>query len=342
MPFTRYCAACHGADQRGADSGRARRSSASPTASTPKSLRVIVTEGRNNMRPILDATNEDIRGDLHLSQLDESERSGRSAVAAVVQRLAAAASAGAGRRQRRRAASAAAARATAARSIPGVGGTAGNMPWPEDVEAAKLPTRYQTGYNVMATATKPPYTTITAYDLNTGEIKWQVPNGDDPATVDHFGKGDGPHDTGGVGARNGMVVTRTGLLFQNGKDGWARAYDVETGKVLWKGKTAGQSIGIPTMYESKGRQYVVFMSPPAGRCGRRRRGRRHRQRAARRPARTATSRSRFRSDDQVTARTRRQAEGRYASRTGGLVLTIVSVAAVSIGRGRPSGANVHP
>ena len=61
-----------------------------------------------------------------------------------------------------------------------------------------------------------------------------------------------------------MVVTKTGLLFQNGKDGWARAYDVDTGKVLWKGKTAGQSIGIPTMYESKGRQYVVFMSPPAG------------------------------------------------------------------------------
>jgi quinoprotein glucose dehydrogenase len=109
----------------------------------------------------------------------------------------------------------------------------------------------------MATSTKPPYTTITAYDLNTGEIKWQVPNGDDPATV----AAGGPTNTGGVGARNGMVVTRTGLLFQNGKDGWARAYDVDTGKVLWKGKTAGQSIGIPTMYEWEGRQYVVFMSP---------------------------------------------------------------------------------
>ena len=64
-----------------------------------------------------------------------------------------------------------------------------------------------------------------------------------------------------------MLVTETGLLFQNGKDGWARAYDVDTGKVLWKGKTAGQSIGIPVMYESQGRQYVVFMSPPAGSGG---------------------------------------------------------------------------
>jgi quinoprotein glucose dehydrogenase len=59
-------------------------------------------------------------------------------------------------------------------------------------------------------------------------------------------------------------VTKSGLLFQNGKDGWARAYDVDTGKVLWKGKTAGQSIGIPVTYESGGRQYVVFMSPSAG------------------------------------------------------------------------------
>ena len=88
------------------------------------------------------------------------------------------------------------------------------------------------------------YDDHTAYDLNTGEIKWQVPNGDDPATVDHAGS-KRPRDTGGVG-RNGMVVTRTGLLFQLGKDGWARAYDVDTGKVLWK-EDRGQSIGIPTM-----------------------------------------------------------------------------------------------
>ena len=55
---------------------------------------------------------------------------------------------------------------------------------------------------------------------------------------------------------------------------------MDTGKVLWKGKTAGQSIGIPAMYESKGRQYVVFMSPAVG-AGRRRRrpGRRHERRA---------------------------------------------------------------
>ena len=135
------------------------------------------------------------------------------------------------------------------------------MAWPSEVDSRALPsTRYATGYNVLATATAPPYTTITAYDLNTGDIKWQVGNGDDPATL----AAGGPAGTGGVGARNGMVVTRSGLLFQMGKDGKARAYDVDTGKVLWTGAVAGQSIGIPTMYESKGRQYVVFMSPGVG------------------------------------------------------------------------------
>ena len=134
-----------------------------------------------------------------------------------------------------------------------MGGTAGNRPWPDDVAAAKLPTRYQSGYNVMGTSTKPPYTTITAYDLNTGEIKWQVPNGDDPATVEMTTERPGQpcraaggcvpggvHDTGGVGARYGMTVTKSGLLFQIGKDGFARAYDVDTGKVLWKGKRGGR------------------------------------------------------------------------------------------------------
>jgi quinoprotein glucose dehydrogenase len=262
--FMQYCAACHGADQRGAIPGVPSLVGVTDRIDQ-ESFRVIVSEGRNNMRPILDASNEEIKA-IH-SYLQVTNPFGRGG-------------GGGGGRGRGRGNAPelppgpVVGQGGAPRPplpgryggpfYPGVGGTAGNMPWPEDVAAARLPTRYQSGSYVMASATKPPYTTITAYDLNTGEIKWQVPNGDDPATVDHFGKGDGPRDTGGVGARNGMVVTKTGLLFQAGKDGWARAYDVDSGKVLWKGKIAGQSIGIPTMYQSGGRQYVVFMSPPTG------------------------------------------------------------------------------
>jgi len=259
--YTQYCVACHGADQRSAIPGVPPLVGVTDRIDE-ESLRVLVSEGRNNMRPILDVSTEEIRAIYaYLSITNPAGRGGgggrgRGGGSLPLPAGPVVASGGAPRPPLPP--------RYGGPFYPGVGGTAGNMPWPEDVEAAKLPTRYQSGYNVMATATKPPYTTITAYDLNTGEIKWQVPNGDDPATVNLFGKGEGPHDTGGVGARNGMLVTKTGLLFQNGKDGWARAYDVDTGKVLWKGKTAGQSIGIPVMYESQGRQYVVFMSPPTG------------------------------------------------------------------------------
>jgi quinoprotein glucose dehydrogenase len=140
---------------------------------------------------------------------------------------------------------------------PGIGGNAGNFPYPTD--ATSLPaTRYMTDYGVLASWTKPPYTTITAYDLNTGEIKWQVPNGDHPPTV----AAGGPKDTGGLGARDGMVVTKGGLVFHAGGDGKFRAYDEDTGKVLWTGTFTGSAPGVPVSYESKGRQFVVMTARP--------------------------------------------------------------------------------
>jgi quinoprotein glucose dehydrogenase len=258
--YAQHCQACHGADQRGAIAG------VPPIAGVTsrideESFRLLVTEGRNNMRPILDLAPEDIKalyGYLGFTNpaLARGGGAGRGRGAPEAPLPPPENLVGSGGVPRPN---------LPARYggpfYPGQGGTAGNRPWPDDVEANKLPTRYQSGYNVMASSTKPPYTTITAYDLNTGEIKWQVPNGDDPDTI----AAGGPPNTGGVGARNGMVVTKTGLLFQLSKDGFARAYDVDTGEVLWKGKVAGQSIGIPTMYMSKGRQYVVFMSPPTAR-----------------------------------------------------------------------------
>jgi quinoprotein glucose dehydrogenase len=255
--YANHCAVCHGANQLGAIAGVPALVGVTDRIDE-ESFRVIVNEGRNNMRPILDLTNEEIEA-VYAYLRSTKPAAGRGG--------------GGGGRGGGRGAPLPPGPVVASGGaphpelpppydgplFPGQGGTTGNIPWPADVEAARLPTRYQSGYNVMGSATRPPYTTITAYDLNTGEIKWQVPNGDDPNTVE----GGGPANTGGVGTRNGMVVTRTGLLFQNSKDGYARAYDVDTGRVLWKGKTAGRSIGIPTMYESKGRQYIVFISPPA-------------------------------------------------------------------------------
>jgi quinoprotein glucose dehydrogenase len=138
------------------------------------------------------------------------------------------------------------------------GGSGGNTPYPEGIEVP--PMRYVSEYGVMASSTKPPYTTLTAYDLNKGTIRWQTPIGDDPATVARGG----PTNTGAVGARYGVVSTKAGLVFVAGGDGKVRAYDEETGKVLWTGTIPGTASGIPASYEAKGRQYVVFASLPGG------------------------------------------------------------------------------
>jgi quinoprotein glucose dehydrogenase len=142
---------------------------------------------------------------------------------------------------------------------PGIGGNAGNYPYPDDVSSLP-PTRYMSDYGVLASWTKPPYTTLTAYDLNTGEIKWQVPNGDHAPTI----AAGGPSNTGGLGARNGIVVTKGGLVFHAGGDGRFRAYDEDTGKVLWSATFVGNASGVPVSYESKGRQFVVITAGQGG------------------------------------------------------------------------------
>jgi quinoprotein glucose dehydrogenase len=141
---------------------------------------------------------------------------------------------------------------------PGVGGNAGNYGYPEGVEVP--PNRYMSEYGVHASATKPPYTTLTAYDLNTGEITWQVPTGDHAPTI----AAGGPSDTGGLGARNGLVATAGGLVFHAGGDRKFRAYDMNTGQVLWEGEFGGNAPGVPATYEANGRQYVVLIAGQGG------------------------------------------------------------------------------
>jgi quinoprotein glucose dehydrogenase len=145
---------------------------------------------------------------------------------------------------------------------PGFGGrgpTGGDVPYPED--AADAPkARYSTGYNVMGTSTRPPYSRLTAYDLNTGTIKWQVPVGDDPNTVSRGG----PTGTGAVGLRTGIMPTKAGIVFLAGSDGKVRGYDEEDGRVLWTGNLGGAGRGIPVIYQSKGREYLVVVAQQGG------------------------------------------------------------------------------
>ena len=93
---------------------------------------------------------------------------------------------------------------------------------------------------------KPPYTVITAYDLNKGAIRWQTGFGDDPALA-----AQGIHGTGMTQMRNSVIVTASGLLFGFGGDSTIYAYDTDTGKVLWSAPLGGASgvRGSPVMYE---------------------------------------------------------------------------------------------
>jgi quinoprotein glucose dehydrogenase len=136
-------------------------------------------------------------------------------------------------------------------------GSMDGPPYPEGVDDVPA-NRYYTGYNVMGNIIKPPYSTLTAYDLSSGTIKWQVGVGDDLRAVR-----EGIHDTGAIGIRVGMVTTSAGLIFMAGGDMKIRAYDQETGKVLWTAKLPGQSEGIPAMYEVNGRQYLIVNASQA-------------------------------------------------------------------------------
>jgi quinoprotein glucose dehydrogenase len=98
----------------------------------------------------------------------------------------------------------------------------------------------------------PPWSQLTAYDLNTGTILWRVPNGDSLELAAR-----GIHGTGSRQARAGMVVTAGGLVFIGTPDHKLRAYDDDSGKVVWEWDVGGPINGVPAVYELGGRQYLA-------------------------------------------------------------------------------------
>lgn len=107
---------------------------------------------------------------------------------------------------------------------------------------------------------KPPYGRITAYNMNKGEIAWQIPNGDTPPAVKNHPalKGLNIPKTGSP-SQAGLLVTKTLLFAGEGSGGQAffHAYDKATGAEIWQTPTPGPQTSLPMTYMHQGRQYVV-------------------------------------------------------------------------------------
>ena len=102
-------------------------------------------------------------------------------------------------------------------------------------------------------AVKPPWGTLNAIDLNTGEYLWRVPLGIYPELV---AKGYPPTGTENYG---GPLVTAGGIVFIGAtKDEMFRAFDRNTGRELWRTRLPAGGYATPATYEVAGRQYVVI------------------------------------------------------------------------------------
>lgn len=100
---------------------------------------------------------------------------------------------------------------------------------------------------------KPPWGTLNAVNLNTGELLWKVPLGEYPELTR---KGIPPTGTEGYG---GPLVTKGGLVFiAASKDAKIRAFDKNSGKVLWEAPLPVPGYATPATYAINGRQYVVI------------------------------------------------------------------------------------
>lgn len=100
---------------------------------------------------------------------------------------------------------------------------------------------------------KPPWGTLNAVDLNTGEYLWKVPLGEFPELKE---QGIPPTGTENHG---GPIVTAGGLLFIGAtQDELFRAFDKSTGEVLWEYRLPAGGFATPATYEVNGTQYVVI------------------------------------------------------------------------------------
>jgi quinoprotein glucose dehydrogenase len=107
-------------------------------------------------------------------------------------------------------------------------------------------------------ATKAPWGTLNAINLNTGKFVWQVPLGEYPELANQGLTNTGTENHGG------MVATAGGLIFIAATyDQNLRAFDKKTGKVVWQYKLPQGGFAAPITYMAGGKQYIVIAAAGA-------------------------------------------------------------------------------
>jgi quinoprotein glucose dehydrogenase len=103
-------------------------------------------------------------------------------------------------------------------------------------------------------AVVPPWGTLNAINLNTGEFAWQIPLGEYPELAAQGLTNTGSENYGGP------VVTAGGLVFIGATnfDRKFRAFDKATGALLWETRLPFSGNGTPATYQIDGRQFVVI------------------------------------------------------------------------------------
>ncbi|GAB3495982.1 hypothetical protein GCM10027341_14090 [Spirosoma knui] len=130
-------------------------------------------------------------------------------------------------------------------------------PYPSKVKEPYLPYKV-TGYNKFQDskgypAIAPPWGTLNAINLNTGEFLWKIPLGEEKELAAKGIRNTGTENYGGP------VVTASGLLFIAAtKDEKFRAFDKKTGKLLWETQLPAAGFATPATYQAGGKQYVVI------------------------------------------------------------------------------------